>query len=170
MLSKKRWIGIMVALLTLSVFFVNGCSEKSTQEKMTEQALKQATGKDVDVKIQDGKIQFKEKGSQTDIVDTKTWPVELTKDVPIFTSGKIERVVKTQEQGGTWTFNIYFVDISSDAIKNYENAMKNKGWKTELLQMGDKGGYLNGQKGTMGINFMFNLEKKDGMLAAYNRP
>jgi hypothetical protein len=36
--------------------------------------------------------------------------------------------------------------------------------------MGDKGGYLSGQKGTMGINFMFNLEKKDGMLAVFNRP
>jgi hypothetical protein len=77
---------------------------------------------------------------------------------------------KSQEQGDSWSFNIYLADFNGDDIKNYENALKEKGWQTEIMQMGDKGGYLNGQKGTMGINFMYNLEKKDGMLAVFNRP
>lgn len=33
MVSKKRWIGIMVALLTLSLFLVYGCGEKKSEEK-----------------------------------------------------------------------------------------------------------------------------------------
>jgi hypothetical protein len=170
MLSEKRWIGIAVALLVLSLFFVNACSEKSSQEKMTERVLKQATGKDVDVKVQGDKIQIEEKGSKTEMAKTTTWPPEMFKDVPKFTAGKIERVVKSQEEGGILKFNIYLVDINSADIKNYAGALKEKGWQTDIMQMGDKGGYLNAQKGKMGMNFGFSLERKDGMLAGYNTP
>jgi hypothetical protein len=170
MVSEKGWTGIMIALLALNLFMVYGCGEKSAQEKMTEQALKQATGKDVDVKIQGGKVQIADKDSRTEMTETTTWPPDLSSDVPKFTAGKIKRVVKSQEQAGSWTFNIYLEGISGDDIKNYENALRGKGWKTDLMQMGDKGGYLNGTKGTMGINFGFSLERKDGMLAVFNRP
>jgi hypothetical protein len=173
MVSEKRWIGIMVAIFTLCLFLMNGCSEKSAQEKMAEKALKLATGKDVDVKIQGDKaqkVQIEQKGSKTEIAETTTWPSEMTNDVPKFTAGKIKRVVKTHEDGGIWTFNVYLADITGDDIKNYAGALKEKGWKTDIIQMGDKGGSLNGQKGTMGISFMYSLERKDGMLAVFNRP
>jgi len=105
MVAEKRWIGIMVTILTLSLCLVYACSEKSTQEKMVENTLKQATGQDVDVKMQEGNIQIEEKGSRTEIAETTTWPEELIKDVPKFTAGKIRRVVKTHEEGNIWTFN-----------------------------------------------------------------
>jgi hypothetical protein len=168
--SEKRWIGIVAALFTLNLLLVYGCSEKTAQEKMTEQVLKQATGKDVDVKMDGGKIRIADKDSKTEITQTTTWPPDLSGDVPKFAAGKIQRVVKSQEQGDSWSFNIYLAGFGGDDIKTYENALKGKGWQTDFMQMGDKGGYLNGQKGTMGINFMFSLEKKDGMLAVYNRP
>jgi|WetSurMetagenome_2_1015567.scaffolds.fasta_scaffold858062_1 hypothetical protein len=170
MVTEKRRIGVTMAFVALSLFLVNACSEKSPEEKMTERALKLATGKDVDVNMQGGKIQIQDKDSKTEIAETATWPAEMIKDVPQFTAGKIQRVVKSQEQGDSWTFNIYLEGIGGDDIKNYGNALKEKGWQTDSLQMGDKGGYLNGQKGTMGINFAYSLEKKDGMLAVYNRP
>ena len=170
MLSEKRWIGIMVAIITLSLFLMNGCSQESPEEKMAEKALKLATGKDVDVKIQGDKVRIEQDGYKTEMAQTATWPAEMNKDVPQFTAGKIERVVKTQEEGDVWTFNIYFVGINGDDIKNYAGALKEKGWQTDIMQMGDKGGSLNAQKGTMGINFMFGLERKDGMLAVFNRP
>jgi hypothetical protein len=170
MISTRKWIGIMVAMFALNLFLFNGCSEKNAQEKMAEQVLKQTTGKDVHVKMQGDKIQIADKESKTEITETTTWPPDLSKDVPKFSTGKIQRVVKSQEQGDSWSFNIYLAGINHDAIKTYEQALKEKGWQTNLIQMGDKGGILNGQKGTMGINFMFSLEKKDGMLAAFNRP
>jgi len=169
-MSEKRWSALIGEILALSLILMTGCSEKSAQEKMTEKVLKQATGKEVDVKMQGGKIQIQDKDSKTEIAETTTWPSELVKDVPKFTAGKIERVVKSQEKGNAWTFNIYLEGFRGDDIKNYEKALKEKGWQTENLQMGGAGGYLNGQKGTMGINFGFDLEKKDGMLAVYNRP
>jgi hypothetical protein len=85
MVSEKRWMGIMVAIFTLCLFLMNGCSEKSAQEKMAEKALKLATGKDVDVKIQGDKaqkVQIEQKGSKTEIAETTTWPPELISDVP----------------------------------------------------------------------------------------
>ena len=170
MVSERRWIGIIALLLTLSLFLVSACSEKSAQEKITEKMLKHATGKDVDVKLLEGKVQFTEKGSKTEMAETTTWPPDLMKDVPKFTAGKINRVVKTHEEGGVWTFNIHLAGFNGDDIKNYANALKEKGWTTEIIQMENKGGYLNGQKGTVGINFAFSLEDKDGMLAVFNRP
>jgi len=170
MVSERKWIGIMVAFLTLSLSLVSGCGKKSSQEIMAEKALKQATGKDVDVKIQEGKIQIEAKGSKTEITETTTWPPEMVKDVPQFTAGKIKRVVKTHEAGDAWTFNIFLDGINGDDIKIYAATLKEKGWKTDIMQMGDKGGSLNGEKGTMGLNFMYNLERNEGMLAVFNRP
>jgi len=173
MVSEKRLIGIMVTILTLSLFLVNSCSQQNSEEKMAEKALKLATGKDVDVKIQGDKaqkVQIEQKGSKTEMTETTVWPSEMIKDVPQFTAGKIQRVVKTIEERGIWTFNIYLADINGDDINSYAGALKEKGWKTNIIQMGDKGGSLNGEKGTMGINFMYSLERKDGMLAVFNRP
>jgi hypothetical protein len=167
---QKTRVGIILVILPLTLFLVSACSDKNSQEKMTEKVLKQATGKDVDVKVQGGNIQIQEQGSKTEIAATSTWPSEMFVDVPKFTAGKIERVVKSQGQGGMSKFNIYLVNISGDDIKNYAGALKEKGWQTDLMQMGDKGGYLNAQKGNMGINFGFSLERKDGMLAVYNTP
>ena len=170
MASGQRWDGIMVALLMMSLVLVSACSEKTSQEKMTERVLQQATGKDVDVKVQGNKIQIEDKDSRTEIAETTTWPSEMFKDVPQFTAGKIERVVKTHDKGGRWKFNVYLVDINGDDIKDYADALKEKGWQTEVMQMGEKGGYLNAQKGNKGVNFGFSLERNDGMLAVYDTP
>ena len=78
--------------------------------------------------------------------------------------------VKTHEAGDAWTFNIFLDGINGDDIKIYAATLKEKGWKIDIMQMGDNGGSLNGEKGTMGLNFMYNLERNDGMLAVFNRP
>jgi hypothetical protein len=170
MLSKRRFIGTMAACLLLSCFLFYGCGEKTSQEKMTENALEKATGKDVDVKMNGGKVQITGEDSQTEIAETATWPSDLTEDVPVFDAGNIKRVVKSKEKGDAWTFNIYVQNFTIDDVKKYEKALKGKGWQTDNTLVQNQGGYLNGQKGTMGVNFMFNLEKNDGMLAVYNRP
>jgi hypothetical protein len=33
MVSDKRWVGIIVAVLMVSLCFINACSEKKTEEK-----------------------------------------------------------------------------------------------------------------------------------------
>ena len=160
----------MVALFVVSLLLVSACSDKSTEEKMMERTLEQATGQEVDVKRQGGNIQIEQQGIKTEIAETTTWHSDISADVPEFTAGNINRVDKSQEAGGAWTYNIYLADINGDDIKNYEVALKEKGWQTDIMQMGGKGGYLNAQKGTMGMNFGFSIERKDGTLAVFNRP
>ena len=60
MASGQRWNRIIVAFLMLSLALVSACSEKASQEKVTERVLKQATGKNVDVKVQGNKIQIED--------------------------------------------------------------------------------------------------------------
>jgi predicted small lipoprotein YifL len=47
MVSKKRWIGSIVVILMLSLFLMNGCGEKGSEEKnaegITKQVSKEAT-------------------------------------------------------------------------------------------------------------------------------
>jgi hypothetical protein len=40
MVSKKGWIGVMAALLALSLLLVNGCGEKKSEEKAAGDATK----------------------------------------------------------------------------------------------------------------------------------
>jgi hypothetical protein len=166
----KMHTGTMAVLFLFSLILVFGCNQKKTQEKMTEKVLEKATGKDVDVNIDKGKIQIADKDSRTEIVETKSWPSNLSDEVPKCSAGKIIRVVRTQEKADTWTVNIYLSDISIKDIRSYESDLKSKGWQTSFMQMGDKGGYLNGQKGTLGISFVLNQEKQDGMLGIFSRP
>ncbi len=170
MLSEKGWIGIIVAILTLSLFLFNACSDKSTQEKMFEKTLKQATGKDVDIKMQGGQNSNRREGFQdgdSENGNMASRDVYGCTEIYRWQNRARSQVSRARGHG---KFNIYLVDINGDDIKNYDGALKEKGWQTDLMQMGDKGGYLNAQKGTMGMNFGFSLERKDGMLAVYNGP
>jgi hypothetical protein len=171
-MSGKGWIRIIVTILALCALMLNGCGKKSDEkmaEEMAEKMLKQATGKETKVDIQGDNVRIEDKDSMTDISATAAWPPEMFADVPKFTAGKIERVIKGQD-GGMQKFNIYFVDIKGDAIRQYADALKKKGWQADLIQLAGQGGILNAQKGNLAINFAFSTEKKEGTLVAYSTP
>ena len=90
--------------------------------------------------------------------------------MPQFVGGTIERVVKTRGQDESWTYNIYVVGLAMEDVNGYEGALKARGWKAQSMQMGDKAGMLNAQKGTMAMHFAYGLEEQGGTLAVYNRP
>ena len=171
-LMKSR-IGILAAVLVLGLFLMAGCSGKTSEEQMaedmTKRIIKETTGKDVDVKMQGGKIEFKGQDFKSEIAETTVWPADMFPEVPPFPFAKIERVSKGNE-GGMQKFNIYYKDLKGDGINQYAEMLKKKGWQTDTMQTGDKGGYLNAQKGKLALNFMFSLERKDGMLAVYTTP
>jgi hypothetical protein len=173
MRSEKILMGNRAAVVLLGLFLMLGCSSQSSEEKkaedMAKRMIKQTTGKDVDVKMQGGKIEFKGQDFKSEIAETSVWPSDMFPEVPPFTFAKIERVSKGNE-GGMQKFNIYYKDLNSDGINQYAEILKKNGWRTNIMQMGDKGGYLNAQKGKLGMNFGFSLERKDGLLAVYNTP
>jgi hypothetical protein len=168
MVSTKRWAGTLVTILVLSTLLLNGCGKKA-EEKMMEKVLKGTTGKETKVDIRGNNIRIEDKDSKTEMSSTTTWPPEMFADVPQFTAGTIRHVIKGQE-GRVQKFNIFFVGIKEDSVKQYADVLKEKGWQSDLMQMGNKGGMLNAQKGNIVINFPFSAEKKEGTLVAYSTP
>ena len=169
MISAKVFARIAMCIMIVSALLLGGCGKKSEEKKAEEtmeNMLKVATGKDVEVDIQGKDIKIEGQDSKAQIAETSVWPPEMFEDVPKFTAGKIEHVTKTQE-GSHQTFNIFFVDIEGDALKNYAAALNEKGWQAQLLDMG-KGGMISAQKDKLGMNFSFNAEDKKGLLAVFS--
>jgi hypothetical protein len=167
-MSAKDWIRIMVSISAVSALLLGGCNQKSeerTAEKVTEKMLKATTGKEVDVKIQGKNIQIEGRETRVEISETTVWPSDMFQDVPPLTEGKIEHVTKSQEEG-TRTFNIFFVDLQGDVLKNYAAALKEKGWEAQLMEMG-KGGMISAQKNQLGLHFSVNQEDRKGTLAVF---
>lgn len=169
MISAKVFARIVMCIMIAGALLIGGCGKKSeekTAEETMENMLKVSTGKDVDVNIQGKDIKIEGQDSKAQLSETSVWPPEMFEDVPKFTAGKIEHVTKTQE-GSNQTFNIFFVDIEGDALKKYTTALNEKGWKTQLMDMG-KGGMISAQKDNLGMNFSFNAEDKKGLLAVFS--
>jgi hypothetical protein len=169
MMSTKNFVRIAMCIMIISALLLGGCGKKSEEkiaEDSMENMLKVSTGKDVDVNIQGKDIKIEGQDSKAQISETRLWPPEMFEDVPKFTAGKIEHVTKTQE-GSQQTFNIFFADIEGDALKNYLAALNEKGWQTQLMDMG-KGGMISAQKDKLGMNFSFNTEDKKGILAVFS--
>jgi len=92
----------------------------------------------------------------------------MGKDVPQFTAGRIEHVTKTRE-GDTQSFNIFFADIRGDALKEYDAELKEKGWQTQLLDMG-KAGMISAQKDKLGLSLSSSQDDNKGTLAVFSTP
>jgi hypothetical protein len=168
MMSAKDWGRIMVSILIVSAMMFSGCGKKSEErisEEMTEKMLKETTGKDVDVNIQGKNIKIEGEGTKAEISETNVWPPDMFEGVPQFSAGRIDHVTKSQE-GGTRSFNIFFADVSGDALKDYDAVLKKKGWQTQLVDMG-KGMMISAQKDKLGLNLSFSNEDKRGTLAVF---
>jgi ABC-type phosphate transport system substrate-binding protein len=163
-------VGTVAILAGLLVFPSCGGGEKAADrqtEAAVEQALKATTGKDADVKIDGKSVEITGAGSTHEFAETAEWPADMFEGVPKFTFGKIERVSKGQE-GGMMKFNIYFRDIEKGGIERYVDLLKEAGWQADLNIAGGKGGVVGGEKGGLGLNFMFSIEDGTGMLAVFS--
>ncbi|HPI73330.1 MAG TPA: hypothetical protein PLZ01_07980, partial [bacterium] len=70
MSSAKRTVGILVAVLMLSLLMTAGCGKKSSEEKLMERALEMGGGKDVDVKLRGEKVTVTSDGRKTELTET----------------------------------------------------------------------------------------------------
>ena len=161
--------GVGVILAGLLVFASCGGGEKADNkraEAVAERILEATTGQDAKVEIGDRSVKIDGKGFSHDISETSEWPTDMFAGVPVFTFGKIERVSKGEE-GGMMKFNIYFHDIEQGGVERYVELLKDAGWNADFIGM-PEGGMASGQKDDLGMSFMFNSEKGDGMLAVFS--
>lgn len=163
-------VGTVAVLAGFLVFVSCGGGKKAADkraEAAVEQVLKATTGKDADVKIDGKSVEITGQGFTHEFAETAEWPADMFEGVPKFTFGKIERVSKGQE-GGMMKFNIYFRDMEKGGIERYMELLKEAGWQADINTAGGPGGYVSGEKGGLGLNFMFNSEDGTGVLAVYS--
>jgi hypothetical protein len=163
-------VGTVAILAGLLVFASCGGGEKAANrqaEAAVEQALKAATGKDADVKIDGKSVEITGEGFKHEFAETAEWPADMFEGVPKFTFGKIERVSKG-EDGGMMKFNIYYRDMEKGGIERYVDLLREAGWQADLNAAGGTGGFVSGEKSGLGLNFMFNTEDGTGMLAVFS--
>jgi len=163
-------IGVATVVVSICVLLTPGCGKKAEEknaENAMEKALTEATGKETKVDLHDGNVRIENKDMKVDIASSSTWPADMFADVPKFTGGAIERVVKTNE-GGAKKFNIYYTGVKDNAVKQYTQDLKAQGWDANLTEMGGKAAMLNAQKSNLGLSFTYSAEKKDGVLAVFS--
>lgn len=164
-ISKKTKSHLLFAVVIVSCFMIFSCQRgsKKASEKVMENAIENATGKDAKVDINKEKVEIESGGNRV-VVDGKanTWPNEIPGDVPEFKLGKIEGVTTSNVDGAnTWT--IAFKEVQNGFLEKYEAQLKEKGFETTIIKSGDKGGsimaetkkysvFLMGGEGTVSVS------------------
>jgi hypothetical protein len=147
-------IGAVAFFTSLFVFASCGGKEKASGVAAGEKTEGQAP-----------KIEANKPAS--DLAGTAEWPADMFEGVPKFTFGKIERVSKGDE-GGMKKFNIYYRGMEKGGIEKYVELLKEAGWRADLNTAGGSSGFIAGEKGELGLNFMFNGPDGTGMLAVFS--
>jgi hypothetical protein len=166
--SRCLPLGAILLLVILPVS--TGCSRRAKEERaaaMAEKIVSGVTGQKVDIDPNGKRVRIGGQGETTTMSETSEWPADMFAEVPRFTFGTVERVVRG-EDGGMKKFNVYLRDIQPGGIERYAGLLERAGWKVDRMSAGGEGGILNGQKENLGLNFPYSGERKDGMLAAYS--
>ncbi|MBN1820868.1 MAG: hypothetical protein JXR31_10190 [Prolixibacteraceae bacterium] len=146
-ISKKISITgllVIVAVLSCFTFSCRKASEKAS-EKLMEKTLENATGQKTDVDINGQNAIIKTEGSTINVdYNAKAWPKEIPGDVPEFTYGKVKGVTTT-EIDGQKVWNINFDDVKEGFVDKYDAQLKEKGFETVTMKMGEKGGSITGE-------------------------
>lgn len=170
--------GAKLAVLVLAVAaplvlpMLAGCGGKSADgkasEAMAERALESATGKDVDLSIEEEKVTIEGEGFKAELSQATEWPADVPPEVPEFEQGKVERVHKSEAEGRR-SWNVYYTEIKADGPDRYAALLEQGGWKVQSMKMGDKAGMLSGERGNIGINFAYSMEESRGTLTIFTQ-
>jgi hypothetical protein len=140
---KIRIAGLFLLALVFSLFTLS-CQRASqkTGEKMMEKALENATGGKANVDIKGEKTVIETSAGKMEIDgNANSWPSDIPGDVPEFKFGKIDAVT-TSEMDGNKGWNIAYSDLEEGFLDKYDALLKEKGFETVTMKMGDKGGSI----------------------------
>jgi hypothetical protein len=163
-ISKKISITgllITVAVLSCFLFSCRKASEKAS-EKMMEKAIENATGGKADVELGGEKVEITTSDGTFEMDGkAQSWPDEIPDDVPEFTYGKV-KAVTTSTIDGVKSWNVIYEKLEDGFVDNYDSDLKEKGFETVTMKMGDNAGsitaenekyniFLMGSEGTLSI-------------------
>lgn len=141
-----RTAGLILLSLVFTLFTLScrRASEK-TGEKLMEKALENATGQKTDVDLSSGKAVIETgKGKMEVDSEAKSWPDDIPDDIPEFTFGKVKGVT-TSTMNDTKTWNVVYEEVQDGFIDKYDALLKEKGFETVIMKMGDKGGSIQAE-------------------------
>jgi hypothetical protein len=150
-----RTTGLVVLTLVFTVLTIS-CQKASekTGEKLMENALENATGQKADIDLEKGKavIQTGDGSIEVDS-NAKSWPSEIPGDVPEFKFGKVKAVTTSIMDGGK-SWNVAFEEVQDGFLDKYEAQLKEKGFETIIIKMGDKGGTITAESDKYSVFLM----------------
>jgi hypothetical protein len=150
-----RTTGLVVLTLVFTVLTIS-CQKASekTGEKLMENALENATGQKADIDLGKGKavIQTGDGSIEVDS-NAKSWPPEIPGDVPEFKFGKVKAVTTSIMDGGK-SWNVAFEEVQDGFLDKYEAQLKEKGFETIIIKMGDKGGTITAESDKYSVFLM----------------
>jgi hypothetical protein len=153
--QKIRTAGLFTIALIFTLF-MSSCHRASekTGEKLMEKALENATGNKADVDLSKGKAVIETAEGKMEIdSNAKTWPSEIPGDVPEFKFGKVNAVT-TSNMDGIKAWNVVYDDVEDGFLDKYDAQLKEKGFETVLMKMGEKGGSIQAESEKYNIFLM----------------
>jgi hypothetical protein len=162
---KISRLGMIAGVLIFGLFLLAGCGDKKSEQKksgdVSQMTIKDSTGKEVNVNMQQGKIEIEGKGGKAQIMDTSTWPADMFPEAPLFAFGQVKHVQKHQQPDGLVSFIVVLGNVQGDAIGKYSELLKTAGWQLTLTAAGEKSGMIGAKRGKLGMTVTFNAENKE---------
>jgi hypothetical protein len=144
---------VLTFLFTVLTISCQKASEK-TGEKLMENALENATGQKTDIDLEKGKAVFQTGDGSIEVdSNAKSWPSEIPGDVPEFKFGKV-KAVTTSIMDGSKSWNVAFEEVQDGFLDKYEAQLKEKGFETISMKMGDKGGTITAESDKFSVFLM----------------
>ncbi|HHX86590.1 MAG TPA: hypothetical protein GX693_00245 [Firmicutes bacterium] len=132
----KRCMAVLlgvVLLLSLTGCGVKKKVEEKVTEKITEGIIDKVAGEDVDIDLDDGKINIKDKDGTEWSIGGGEWPKgEAASLIPEFKKGKIESVIETTEG-----CMIFVVEVDQKDYEKYIDQLTSAGYTEDVVNYSD---------------------------------
>ncbi len=153
LLIRTTGLIVLTFLFTVLTISCRKASEK-TGEELMEKVLENATGKNAEVDLSSGKAVIETGDGKVEVdSNAKSWPSEIPGDVPEFKFGKV-KAVTTSIMDGSKSWNIAFEEVQDGFLDKYEAQLKEKGFETIIIKMGDKGGTVTAESDKYSVFLM----------------
>jgi len=151
-MKTMKWIFIL--MITPAVIMSCKRASEKTGEEAMEKAIEQSTGENAEVDLSDGSGTIStESGSVTYDTKINSWPATIPSEVPEFKFGKINGGSHSQtDEAETWM--VMLIELPESALVEYDKLLKNKGFETHFVNMGNKGGTIAAEKGDLIVSYM----------------
>lgn len=149
--SNVKQVVLVALAITLATIFT---SCKKAAEKTSEEIIERSIGNDAKVDIDKDKLTIQtEEGTFTTDVSNKSWPGEISREVPEFKYGEvISTTTQKMDEGEKWA--IIFENIADNALQNYKKDLESKGFKINYTTIAGRGGHLAAEKGQLRVAIM----------------